>query len=555
MVDPAVASCGHSFCHACIHAYLGYPHKRRRRPSALPVHKPCPVCNTVLPDPTVFPNIALAALVQPAHFPSAMHSAASPLPLFDVDRLPDADADALLACLLSRRAKRQDSRHALRTALVLPFLERCHQEATAALDRVNDDLRLITTDLQRVRTSHRVNNIATASSLAPTPAPAPAPELHLLTTPDVDRRNHLVSKYHDNMKGLYYTRRRALVDGALESVVDVLVDATSIASATRRATIQHIDIMHGNHNLISSIEFNANGSIFATAGVTKRIKVFEFASVIEPPCPSTNNRSGDPPNPAAHHHYPILEIPTTSKLSCLSWSREQPSILAASTYKGDILVHDTETNTHVQSLREHTKRTWFIDFSQLKPSHLISGSDDHTVKLWDVRTPPSSMTLQTGANVCCVRFNPFDPNEFAFGSADHNVYSYDLRHPNTPLCVFEGHWRAVSHVIFLNRSELISASTDSSCKLWNVKKQEPGLSYGGHSNGRNFVGLSASKDFFACGSEDNAVYVYHKGLAGPVVRYGFGSGGGFVSTVAWKPDSPWLVAATNTGNVEIVELK
>ena len=256
-----------------------------------------------------------------------------------------------------------------------------------------------------------------------------------------------------------------------------------------------------------------------------------------------------------NHHYPILEIPTQNKISCLSWSRHDEAVLAASTHKGEILIHDTHANVQLQTLREHRKRTWYVNFSTQQPNMLLSGSDDQTVKLWDVgRQAVSTMTIQTSANVCCVKFNPYDLNEFAFGSADHNIYSYDIRQARTPLCVFEGHWRAVSHVMFLNRSELISASTDSSCKLWNVEKQEAGLSYTGHSNQRNFVGLCGSNDFFAVGSEDSAVYVYHKRFSGPVVRYGCSPGGSFVSTVAWKPDSNFLVAANDVGNVEVIEL-
>lgn len=407
----------------------------------------------------------------------------------------------------------------------------------------------------------------------------------LLVTPDVRRRALLVSKYHDDVKSAYYERRRSHADGALDSMIDTLVDATSWSSVVRRATIRHIDILRGNHNLLSSIDINATASAFATAGVAKRIKIFEFATVLDcaPAVPTTSTSGPFSLSRGAHspadnsadgsgsggsvsrgssarrasppRHYPILEVPTASKLSCLSWSKGSTSVLAAATYKGDILVHDTETNTQQMILREHAKRTWFVDYSAQKPSLLLSGSDDHSVKLWDTRAPTSCKTVKTGANVCCVKFNPGEANEFAFGSADHNVYLYDVRQLSAPLCVFEGHWRAVSHIVFLNRAELVSASIDSSCKLWNVVKQEPGLSYGGHTNGRNFVGLCSSNDFFACGSEDNAVYVYHKGFGGPVLRYAFDTGSGFVSTVAWKPDSNLLLAATECGNVDVVELK
>lgn len=501
----------------------------------------CPVCDTALGESRLYPNAALATLVERAKAKGfdATHADRPPT---DVRALSDAEVDRLLNELLRRKARACADRDSIGTRLMIAFLEVSRKEKCTALKTVNEELVVIDKDLAVLR-GRRVamddDLLPNGKDVAQTAADAG------FVPPDVQARNQLVARYRDNVEVAYFERRRTKGDGALEEIMNMLVDATSVSGVRKRSSIQHIDILRSNHNLISSIEFNAPATHFATAGVTKRIKVFDFSSMI-----GTTEKED-----ANQHHYPILEIPTVSKLSCLSWSKQRTSMLAASTYKGDILIHDTETNTQLQALREHTKRAWYVDFSILKPNLLLSGSDDRTVKLWDVdRQSESAMTLQTSANVCCVKFNPHESHELAFGSADHNVYSYDLRHPKTPLCVFEGHWRAVSHVLFLNRAELISASTDSSCKLWNVQKQEPGLSYAGHTNDRNFVGLSGCNDFFACGSEDNSVYVYHKGFAGPVVRYGFGSRAGFVSTVAWKPDSNILVAANNTGGVEIVEL-
>jgi E3 ubiquitin-protein ligase RFWD2 len=260
-------------------------------------------------------------------------------------------------------------------------------------------------------------------------------------------------------------------------------------------------------------------------------------------------------------HCPILEVTTQSKLSSLTWNRERDSVLAAAAFNGTVIVHDTHANVQLHTFAEHTERTWSVDFSAQQPTLMLSGSDDKTVRLWDVgRVVNSTLTLPTPASVCSVKWNPHTSNELAFGSANHNVYTYDIRHPRTPLCVFEGHWRAVSYVLFLNRSDLVSASTDSSCKLWNVSEQEPGLSYGGgvsyggHVNARNFVGLCGNGEFFACGSEDNAVYIYHKGLTAPVARYGLESPGSFASSVSWKPNSNMLIAANNMGTIEAFEL-
>lgn len=59
------------------------------------------------------------------------------------------------------------------------------------------------------------------------------------------------------------------------------------------------------------------------------------------------------------------------------------------------------------------------------------------------------------------------------GSADHHIHYYDLRNISQPLHIFSGHRKAVSYVKFLSDSELASASTDSTLRLWDVKENVP----------------------------------------------------------------------------------
>lgn len=524
---PTITPCGHTFCFPCISTHI-------RRKQAANLQPPCPVCQATLANASLYPNLAISTLLTQFHPPSPQNLPSAP----QIANLSEPQVDLLLKQLLSRKAATARHTTAIGAALTRAFLNACRSDKQAAANRLAEELRLIEADLHSLQLRQ-----------------TPQQQHQIQIQPDISARTMLIERHRHNLEASYFEQRRSEGDHALTTLLETLVNATSISRATTRSSIHHVDILRTNHNLISSIQFNTSATLFATAGVTKRIKVFEFNALLESSHQNSLQQGQTSQRSHQHHHYPVLEIPTLSKLSCLSWSHNRPSVLAASTYKGDILIHDTETNTQLDILREHTKRTWYVDFSAVKPSLLLSGSDDNTVKLWDVdKQQGSVITLQTSANVCCVKFNPHESNQLAFGSADHNVYSYDLRQPKTPLCVFEGHYRAVSHVLFLNRSELISASTDSSCKLWNVQRHEPGLSYAGHTNDRNFVGLCGSKDFFACGSEDNSVYVYHKGFAGPVVRYGFGSRTGFVSSVAWKPDSNLLVAANSTGGVEILEL-
>jgi len=94
------------------------------------------------------------------------------------------------------------------------------------------------------------------------------------------------------------------------------------------------------------------------------------------------------------------------------------------------------------------------------------------------------------ANICCVQFSPPSKNLLFFGSADHKVYGYDLRHTKLPWCTLTGHGKAVSYVKFIDAESVVTASTDNSLKLWDLKKTSSSdlssdacvLTYKGHTN-------------------------------------------------------------------------
>jgi WD40 repeat protein len=93
------------------------------------------------------------------------------------------------------------------------------------------------------------------------------------------------------------------------------------------AELRHGDLFH-SANIVSSIEFDRDDELFATAGVSKRIKVFEFSSVVNEP---------------SDVHCPVVEMATRSKLSCLSWNKYSKNVIASSDYEGIVTVWDVQT--------------------------------------------------------------------------------------------------------------------------------------------------------------------------------------------------------------------
>lgn len=225
---------------------------------------------------------------------------------------------------------------------------------------------------------------------------------------------------------------------------------------------------------------------------------------------------------------------------------------------------------------------WSVAYNPQEPTLFASGSDDCTVKLWSMGQPNSIFSFSARANICSVKFNPHSRYLLAYGSAgmwlvwalpfvalnsstDHGVHYIDLRKPNQPLMELLGHKKAVSYVSFMGPNELVSAyvgplhsvncwpfsasivfsSTDSELKSWHTEKGVCLRTYRGHTNDKNFVGLTVTPDFIACGmyidcclgsivkcaiagSENNSVYVYSKQVSSPMLTYQYNSARGLL---------------------------
>lgn len=325
-----------------------------------------------------------------------------------------------------------------------------------------------------------------------------------------------------------------------------------------RGTLRNGDF--SNANVICSLSLDPNEEYFAAAGVSKKIKIYDFHAFL---------------NSSIDIHYPVIELSNKSKLSCTSWNNYIRNYLASTDYDGVVKLWDAGTGQEISQYAEHGTRAWSVDFSRVDPTKLASGSDDCSVKLWNITEKSSICTIRNVANVCCVQFSPKSSHLLAFGAADYKTYCYDLRNTSKPWCVLAGHARAVSYVKFLDSETLISASTDSTLKLWDLNKTGTSAvanegcisTLRGHTNEKNFVGLSVTDDgYIVCGSETNEVFAYYRSLPMPITSHKFGSidpisgketdddGGHFVSSVCWRKESEMVVAANSSGSIKLLQM-
>ncbi|KAJ1970243.1 hypothetical protein IWQ62_000070 [Dispira parvispora] len=460
--------------------------------------------------------------------------------------------------------------------------------------------------------------------------PSDGADTRLRSSPESSRVQEKRISTHFNDLQQYYFEHRLKAPSKpyhLEEFTQTLATCTRFRSFRPVATLRYGDMINSS-SIVASIEFDRDDEYFATAGVTRKIKVFDYTPIqvhmdtldqatvsdlmhdtavddswalaslagenreglLTPHRRSIRGMSTD--NTALNHHYPVREMVCRSKISCLSWNPYIKTQLANSDYDGMVTLWDAHVGTQIQTFTEHEKRAWSVDFSRTDPTRLASGSDDTKVKIWSTGSNQAVMTLDSKANICCVKFNPSSSHYLSFGSADHYIYYYDLRQPRQALTVFKGHRKAVSYVKFLNSRELVSASTDSTLKLWNIEdtatqggttslggdQDRTGVpppfqmnnrcvrTFGGHVNEKNFVGLSVVGDWVSCGSENNCAYTYYKSLSQPMFSVPFSTQAlvgeeavaedpsVFVSSVCWKKDAKVLLAANSQGTVRVLQL-
>ncbi|XP_078459375.1 E3 ubiquitin-protein ligase COP1 isoform X1 [Lampetra planeri] len=581
MIEEAyITKCGHSFCCKCI-----------RR--SLEENNRCPKCNYVIENPNqIFPNFLLNELIlkqrqrieekrMKMEQPSGQHwHTIQELLALDQDGLELADVNRMLELLTQKKMQLEAESTVAQHQLLIEFLQQAHRNKQGQLDQLTKELSVLHGDMRHVEELMQKHHEAlvpqvpqlletpSTSSLVDSDYPFPAftdsaqaKRLPCHGNNSMAARRKKLSAHFDDLEQCYFSCRLSSPSdenkcGQLEEFQDCLAKFTRYSSVRPLATLSYASDIYNGSSIVSSIEFDRDCDYFAIAGVTKKIKVFEYGTVIRD---------------AVDIHYPVIEMTCNSKISCISWSNYHKGILASSDYEGTVILWDGFTGQRTKVFQEHEKRCWSVDFNLMDPKILASGSDDAKVKLWSTHLDNSVACIEAKANVCCVKFSPTSRYHLAFGCADHCVHYYDLRNTKLPVMVFKGHRKAVSYAKFVSGEEIVSASTDSQLKLWSVNKPHCLRSFKGHINEKNFVGLATNGDYIACGSENNSLYVYYKGLSKMLLTFKFDmvksvlekekkedDGSEFVSAVCWRVlpdgDSNVLVAANSQGTIKVLEL-
>jgi E3 ubiquitin-protein ligase RFWD2 len=200
------------------------------------------------------------------------------------------------------------------------FLKETKRRKEQEYDKIQKELKIVAKDIQELSDDNIV------------------PEMYVQMSLQLDRHfDDLQQKYFDlsnnSQPAVSMTDSKATSStnsvnsvGSCDPIIDefdkILNSVTRYSSFKELATLHYADGPVGANRIVSSIEFDKDGDLFAVGGETNKIKIFSFASV-------TSNQLKFTPI-----HYPVRELSCNAKISSVAYNPYTKSQLATVDYYG-----------------------------------------------------------------------------------------------------------------------------------------------------------------------------------------------------------------------------
>jgi WD40 repeat protein len=205
-----------------------------------------------------------------------------------------------------------------------------------------------------------------------------------------------------------------------------------------------------------------------------------------------------------------------------------------------------------------TGHTNTVNTLSFKPgsSTLASGSDDDTIRIWDLtwdawKNKPVRTLRGHRNNVESVAWSP-DGTLLASGSRDRTVRLWNPDNgANT--AILRGHTNIVNSVAWSPDGTLLaSASRDDTIRIWDPTNTNAALYVlEGHTGNVNTLAFHPTEPLLASGSSDNTIRLWDAttGVHKATLKGHTGS----INTIAWNSDGSLLVSGSNDDTIRLWE--
>ncbi|MBS9383883.1 MAG: ribosome assembly protein 4 [Dolichospermum sp. BR01] len=240
------------------------------------------------------------------------------------------------------------------------------------------------------------------------------------------------------------------------------------------------------------------------------------------------------------------------KLKLASWAKSDTQVPAIAALRQAVYLQRDEKPENralaVNTLKGHESPVISVGFSP-DGKQLASGSDDKTIKIWDVTTGKLLHTLKGHESwVSSVGFSP-DGKQLASGSADKTIKIWDVT-TGKVLNTLRGHEGRVNSVGFSpDGKQLASGSADKTIKIWDVTTGKVLNTLRGHESEVWTVRFSPDGKQLASGSADKTIKIWDV-TTGKVLNTLRGHES-LVWSVGFSPDGKQLASGSADKTIKI----
>jgi serine/threonine protein kinase len=211
----------------------------------------------------------------------------------------------------------------------------------------------------------------------------------------------------------------------------------------------------------------------------------------------------------------------------------------------------SENSDQPYTLKGHSSDVNSVSFSP-DGEMLVTGSDDRTIKLWNLRTKQEIRTFKGHSSwIYAIAISP-DGQIIASGSADKTIKLWNLN-TGTYIRTLKGHSDSVASVAFSPDGKLLaSSSLDKTIKLWNLQTNKEIRTLTGHSQTVASVAFSPDGKLLASGSWDKTIKLWNLNT-GTDIRT-FTGHSDLVLSIAFSPDGQQLASGSKDKTIKLWNL-